>query len=62
MSEGTIMREKTYRKPNMASLNGSWGKRIIEIMNNTPKPDLSNLKREDDEFEAKVLEKRKDEK
>ena len=48
----------TYGKPNMASLEGELGRRIMETIRSTPPLDLEKLRRECDELGARMDEER----
>ena len=55
-------RKKTrYVKPNMV-LHGRMGREILETIMNTPKPDLTELNRQADEVESRIMAARKAEK
>ena len=43
-----------YGKPNMAALEGEMGRRIIERIMNTPRPDYERLQRESDAIAQRI--------
>ena len=43
-----------YYKPNMASLEGEWGRQIIEEIRNTPPPDFTEIDAEVKEFNERI--------
>ena len=49
------VREIRYIKPNMGALRGRIGREILETIRNTPKPDLTELNRQADEVETRIL-------
>lgn len=51
-----------YGKPNMAALEGKWGKEIFETIKNTPKPDLAQLYAEVEAEASAEVARRKSEK
>ena len=46
----------TYGKPNMAALAGELGRRIIDTIMSTPRPDLTELERKCAEVNARMQE------
>lgn len=52
-------REIRYVKPNMGALHGRVGRKILETIRNTPKPDLSEMDRRAEAVEARILAARK---
>lgn len=52
----------SYGKPNMAALEGEWGKEIFETIKNTPKPDMKNFFNELDAAANAIVAERKREK
>ena len=46
----------TYGKPNMAALEGELGRRIIDTIMSTPRPDLTELERKCAEVNARMQE------
>ena len=50
-----------YGKPNMAALEGEWGKEIFETIKNTPKPDMTRFYTELDAATNATVARRKHE-
>lgn len=49
----------TYGKPNMAALEGELGRRILEVVRSTEKPDFSKLNAKCAEVNARMNEARR---
>ena len=47
-----------YERPNIADLRGKKGREIFETIKNSPKPDLTILKRKAAECERRIIEER----
>lgn len=45
---------RKYGKPNMAALEGEWGRRIMEEIRNSPKPDYEERRRKSAEISARI--------
>ena len=45
----------TYSKPNIANLRGKKGRMIFETIKNSPKPDLTTLKKKAAECERRIM-------
>ena len=56
MNGGMYMRD--YPKPDMQNLQGETGRRIFNIIMNSPKPDLTELERKVAEHDKKVMAER----
>lgn len=54
--------ETGYYKPNMGALPPKVGRMILEIMDNTPAPDRTEMKRRAEEIEARILARQRNEK
>ena len=51
-------RKDRYRKPNMCNLRGRTGRAVMEAIRSMEEPDFTDLIRESDECEKKILESR----
>ena len=60
MSNTVTANNTRYGKPNMAALEGEWGRRIFEQIRNTPRVDYEKLARESAEISEKIRGARED--
>lgn len=51
-----VLDNVTYGKPNMAALEGDLGRRILDAIASTPRPDFERLDRECAEVNRRMLE------
>ena len=50
----------TYGKPNMAALEGELGRRIMETIRSTPRPDFTEIDKKCAEYNARIAKAKED--
>lgn len=51
-----VLDNVTYGKPNMAALEGDLGRRIMDVIASTPRPDFTRLDKECEEVNRRMRE------